>query len=289
MGASITLEKITDGQMAKVKEIVEAALRKSGLKGDAVQEIIERGGELKNKLIPVFQELGERSYADEEVESTYGYPEGWKLKSVSEQLVILEKIEEFKVLDGNHVIEIAKGFLELPEGAEGLVVIPKPSKVGKSYNESVELVTKLMAKHRKDWYNFSEGRLGPEHLRLNEKPQQALSQLERETPGDYLVLAVQTGLRHRGRSDRRARVMFSDNEFGLGPYKLGIILLLHPERLQKSEHLAIDCAGCECFSATGRKFPGSFYFDWSAGSLNFGLRLVDSVHPRFGSASGFLE
>lgn len=284
MGTSITSERVTDGQVAKVKELVEATLRKSGLQGDAVQRIIEKGGEFQSGLIPLFQRLGELPYADEEVESSYGYR--WQLKSLAEQLAVLQGFERFKMLDASRVTELAEAFSGLPEGADGLVVIPKPSKVVDSYNEAVVLMTELMASQRKDWYNYREGRLGPKYLRLTEKTQQALSRLEQKT-GDYLVIPVQTGLRHRGRSVRRARVMMSDNEFGLGPYEVGIILLTHPERLQKYEHLAIDCAGCEyCPDADG-EFSVSLCFRWCVGRLEFYYHWVGTVTRHFGSASGF--
>ncbi len=291
MKKSITSqEKMTDGQAAKVKELVEAALRKSDLGGDGIQRIIEKGGELKNKLIPIFQKLSELPYANEEVKSTYGYPKGWKLRDISEQLTILQKIKEFKVLNARHVIRVAENPSEVPEGAEGLVIIPKPSRVANSYNEAVVLMTELMAKSRKDWHNYREGGLGPEYLRLTEKTKQAIFRLEKGTPGDYLVIPVQTGLRHRGRSMRRAQVMFIDREFGLGPYEIGIILLTHPERLQEDEceHLGIDCAGCDYSPYADGDFFRVLDFRQSSDELRFGC-WANSVLQHFGSASGFVE
>jgi hypothetical protein len=290
MKTSITSQKrMTDGQVAKVKELVGAALRKSELDKQGVQRVIEQGDELQNRLIPIFKNLGELPYADEEVESNDGYPKEWSFKSVLEQVKVLQSFEEFKNLDATHVIKIAEKYElpEVPEEADGLVVIPKLSKVASSYNEATELMTDLMAKHRKDWYNYRKGYLGPEYLRLTEKTQQALTKLERETPGDYLVIPVQTGLRHRGRSVRRARVMFGESEFGLGPYEVGIILLVHPERLQQYEHLSVDCAGCEYSPDAGGEFSHYLYFFWSGGELKFDDDRVDIAHRHYGSASGF--
>jgi len=48
---------------------------------------------------------------------------------------------------------------------------------------------------------------------------------------DILVVPAQFGLRHRGRSVRRVREVMNANEFGLGVFAIGIMLLTHPERL----------------------------------------------------------
>jgi len=282
-------EKMTDGQIAKVKELLEAALRRSGLDENGVQRVIEKGGNFQKRIIPVLQELGKLPYADEEVKSTYGYPKDWQLKSVSEQLAALQQVEYFKLLNATYVDKIAKNFSELPEGAEGLAIIPKPSKVASSYNGAVVLMTELMAKQRKDWYNYRRGCLGSDHLRLTDKTEQALAKLEKETPGDFLVIPVQTGLRHCGRSVRQARGMFSSNEWGLGPYEVGIILLVHPERLQKYKHLGIDCTGCEYSSAADGQFDDCLYFNWGGGRLGFSDGWGSGSGQDCGSASGFLR
>ena len=290
MKKSITSQKkMTDGQVAKVKELVEAALRKSDLGGDEIQRVIEKGGKLKNRLIPIFQKLGKLPYANEEMKSIFGYPKGWKLRDISEQLTILQKIKEFKALNARHVIRVVEYPSDVPKGADGWIVIPKPSRIADSYNEAVVLMTELMAKNRDDWYNCRESKLGPEYLWLTEKTKQVIVILEKETPGDYLVIPVQTGLCHRGRSIRRARVMFADGEFGLGPYEVGIILLTHPERLRKSEDLGIACAGCEYSPVARGKLSEGLYFNWHRGELSFDNYGIGYSFRILGSASGFVE
>lgn len=285
-------EKMTDGQIAKVKELLEAALRKSGLGGDSVQRVIEAGGDFQREITSILQKLGELPYANEALESTYGYPEGWHPKSVPDQLAVLQQIEEFRALDAsqvNKMAEIIKDFFKLPEGADGLFVIPKPSKVACSYNDATVLMTKLMAQSREDWFNYQEGELGPKYLRLTGRTQRAIAKLEKETPGDFLVIPVQTGLRHRGRSVRRARVMFSSNEFGLGPYAVSTILLVNPERLQKDGDLSIYCAGCEYFSSVSNLFDSCPCFFWGVGRPEFScIGASGHSHRDCGSASGFL-
>jgi hypothetical protein len=254
---------------------------------ETAQRVIESGDKLRAGFPELILGIARGPYFDEQVESNYGYPQGWRLKGVSEQLAALQEIETFRSLDGSNVVQIADRFTELPEEADGLSVFPKPSKVANSYNEAVVLMTDLMKESRKDWYNYREGELGPEYLRLTQKTQQAITRLEQDTPGDYLVVPVQTGLWHRGRSVRRARAMMFQSEWGLGPYELGIILRVHPERLQKYEHLAIDCAGCEYSPGADAQFSHCLYFYWSGGVLEFDSRWSDCAYRHFGSASSF--
>src|ERR1035438_5864126 len=60
---------------------------------------------------------------------------------------------------------------------------------------------------------------------------------------DILVVAAQAGMLHRGSSARRTRVALAGNEFGLGVFAFGCMLLTHPERLSTGDTLMIDCGG----------------------------------------------
>jgi hypothetical protein len=327
MKTSITSQKrMTDGQVAKVKELTEAALRKSELDKQGVQRVIEQGDELQNQLIPIFKNLGELPYADEEIRSNYGYPDGWRLKLVE---AVLEKLTDpsfpFRHCNPDPVYKWLKGddsaipngqklrvlASQNPVDEEGIVdrwgrpfrlydgvgIFPKitsaveaePTQLVQAYSPATELMTELMKKHRDDWYNYEEGCLGPRHLHLIDKTYEVYAKREIETPGGFLVIPIQLGLRHRGRSVRRARVMFGENEFGLGPYEVGIILLVHPERLQQYEHLSIDCAGCEYSPDAGGEFSHHLSFNWHDGELKFGFNFwIDYARQHYGSASGFL-
>ena len=218
---------------------------------------------------------------EEGIVSEYDYPTGWGLKSVDEQLMILNDF--FPNLTFEAEIPAS-----LPEGAEGWLVAPKPSRIAKTYNEALERLLSILTGARSAFSNWREGKLGPEYLRLAEKTVQALDILERSTPGDYLVLAIQCGLRYRASSVSQARESFEEKEYGLGPFEIASLLLTHPERLADYEHLGIDCAGVEYAPNADRNFSHSLYFIWDEQGLCFDCSYAEAIGPGFGSASGFL-
>ncbi|MBU0624750.1 hypothetical protein KKF05_00220 [Patescibacteria group bacterium] len=106
---------------------------------------------------------------------------------------------------------------------------------------------------------------------------------------DILVVPAQFGLRHRGRSVRRAREVFMANEFGLGAFAIGIMLLTHPEREVQWEQLHVDCAGDEFAPEAGGGFSGAPLFRFSGGGVGFSARWFDDAYEFCGSASAFLS
>lgn len=172
-------------------------------------------------------------FANEEVKSNnYGYPQGYAVKPVCEQLVELSK--HFNSLNINDVLAYSKELPALPAGAEGWFAVPCWEKVAKTYNEAVEKVLDLIGKTR-TFYNHRKGNLGPKYLRLSERTAVALRILGEKQKGDFLLIPAQFGLTHRGRSVRRVRVVYAPNEFGLGSFIAGCMILSHPERLVQWE------------------------------------------------------
>ncbi len=106
---------------------------------------------------------------------------------------------------------------------------------------------------------------------------------------DTLVVPAQFGIRHRGRSVRRARETFTANEFGLGPFETGCMLLTHPERLEDYDDLWPDCAGSEYAPGEDGDFSGAPYFYFGDGEVGFGTSWVGHAREGFGSASAFLS
>ena len=79
------------------------------------------------------------------------------------------------------------------------------------------------------------------------------------------------------------------NEFGLGPYEVGAILLTHPERLVGDQNeLFVDCPGAEYSPEADGEFVWAPYFYWYDGRLSFNAYWVEYAHAYYGSASGFL-
>lgn len=219
--------------------------------------------------------------ADEGVLAEYGYPLAWGLRPVEEQLRDLGIL-----LPGLKCeVEIPTS---LPQGAEGWLVVPKPSSIAETYNEAFQRALGLLMRDPSCFCNGREGKLGPEHLRLIDRSNQVLDELQRSTPGDYLVLGIQSGLRHRATSVRDARTAFGEREFGLGPLEVVSLLLTHPDRLNDYEHLGIDCPGCAYAPEAGSEHSHALYFIWDGGGLYLDCSSADANAPGFGSASGFL-
>jgi len=260
-------------------EQLEAGERTGGKKGktgDQLRAFLEGRNPFERteleKVLP---------YADEETESSYGYPDGFLIRTPQDQVEIL--LKHFPKLDASHVQELASG--ELPNWAEGWAVIPKPEKIG-TYHEALAKAIELLAKDRK-FQNWREGELTEKHLRLKEKTLQAHAKLN-EQPGDFWVIPFQFGKKWAGHSVRNAQVRFADNEFGLGPYEVAILLLTHPNRITGQGQLYIDCPGCEYCPDGDGDFFACLNFRWSSfyEPLALNYDRANDVSAQWGAVSG---
>jgi len=286
----MTTQSITSGQTKQFKRFVEDAADKAlaevGLDKDGLQKLIENGDEFQAHIITGIRELSvSNQFADEEVKSSYGYLSGYKPKGITGQTNILRQL-----IPGIGFADEKLAQQPLPANAEGWFAIPKWQSVAKTYNEAVEKVLELIKQQRKGkFYNWREGKLGKQYLRQHERTVKKLEALADQQKGyDILVVAAQFGLRHRGRSVRRAREVFTANEFGLGAFEIGCMLLTHPERLQNYDDLWIDCAGNEYAPDAGGDFSSVPCFHFIDGRVKFGARWVAYPSDYSGSASGFL-
>jgi hypothetical protein len=253
------------------------------------QRVIEHGDEfaaaIREAAMTSLKDLSVTDkYKDEEVESSYVYPKGFTLKGMTEQT---NRLRELFPGIGFANEKLAEG--QLPQHAEGWVAIPKWQTLGATYQEALEKVLAKIAETRTDGFqNYREGELGPDYLRQNERTKAAFDKLAGEQEGfDILVVPAQFGLRHRGRSVRRAREVFQANEFGFGAFAVAIMILLHPERFGKYEDLCVDCAGDEYAPGAVGDFSRAPVFGWGGGELEFGAGWADDAIDDFGSVSGF--
>lgn len=279
---------VTDGQKKQVKRFAEDAVDRAIAEGlldkDGIQKLIENGDEFQARIITGIKELSvSNQFADEEVESSYAYPKGYKVKGITEQTNILRQL-----FPGIGFADEKIAQQPLPPNAEGWFAIPKWQTLAPTYGEAVEKVLAMIASKRK-FYNYRDGQLGAEYLRQHAKTAKMFQKLgDEQKDYDILVVPAQFGLRHRGRSVRRAREVFQANEFGLGAFAVGIMLLTHPEREVQWEQLHIDCAGDEFAPVAYGVFSGApiFYFD---DEVKFNARWFDSARGCYGSASAFLS
>lgn len=287
---SITSAAITDGQKKQylrfVEDATEKALKETGLDKDGIQKLIEHGDEFQSRIIAAIGELSvSNQFADEEVESEYGYLSGYSPKPFADQIARLKAL--FPEL-GDTDLELASQ--PLPANAEGWFPIPRWEKISRTYHEACLKVFTLIGQTRDGkFYNYREGEIDPRHLRQHERSVAMWKKVgDAQKDRDILVVPAQFGLRHRGRSVRRAREVMNASEFGLGAFAVGIMLLTHPERLMTYDDLWIDCAGDEFAPGADGRFVGAPFFDFIDGRVKFGA--IDFAYARddYGSASGFL-
>jgi len=238
---------ITNGQRKQVVQFgtnaIEKILDELGLDKTGAQRVIEHGDEFARVIREVsMTSLMDLSvtdkYKDEEVSSNYTYPKEYKgPKPINDQIKAIAKIFS---LNPSQALEFAKNLPELPNGAEGWFAIPSDTGLQKlfpqitdpaeRYCAGVQLVHTKIASSR-SFYNYRDGQITPAQLRVHTRTAHTLDLIAENQPGDILIVAGQLGMRHRGRSVRRAREVFVSNEFGLGSLAVGSIVLTHPERI----------------------------------------------------------
>jgi len=281
-----TLITSRDPKGMQAVRLFEDAYNKMELDGESAQRLNENGGELQAGMTALMEKLSScNQFADEEVNSGYSYPEDHRVKDIADQVQILKSaFPELK--DATYDESIAAKLL--PPNAEGWFVIPRWEKLGSMYGEAVDKVLQAIGSSR-TFYNYREGQTGPAYLRQHSKTAEAFQKLEDEQKGhDILIVPCQLGLRHRGRSVRRAREIMNAGEVGLGALAVGCVLLSHPKREVRWEQLHMDCAGDEFAPDADGDFSIAPYFYFHDGGVEFDTDYGGNAIENCGSASAFL-
>ncbi len=254
----------------------------------SAQIVLEKGTKLTSEVIDSLVTIINRhtqsdKYKDEQVGSDRVYPPTYRVRPLEAQVTELRKL--FPGL-GNCHEKLARR--PLPEGAEAWFAIPRWQALAPTYNEAVEMVLGVLASKRR-FQNRVAGRLGPTYLRQSERSALAGKILVDQQQGnDILVVAAQAGMKHRGRSARRARVAMAGNEFGAGVFPVACILLTHPERLSCEDTLMVDCSGDEYSLHGDVTFDRVPLFDYDISGLEFSVFYEDRSRNLWGTPSGFL-
>ena len=291
----------TEGQNKQIKRLFEdmsnstlAAYLKLDPDFDESQSFLEKGDEFKAGIVELAKRLSiTNQYAKEEVASKYGYLSGYeKPKLISEQIATLKKLFS-GIGDANAelVAKVSAGTAILPANMEGWGAIPNLKKLsrifGATYGEAVQKVINTIKKTRGSFYNYRDGKLGAQYLRQSEKLLKALEKFSEEQGNpDILIIPIQFGFMHRGKSVRRVREVMRGGEFGLGSFQIGCLLLTHPERLMNYDDLWIDCAGDEYSDSGDGVFGFAPSFVFSGGRVGFDASDVSHAYEHCGSASG---
>ena len=288
MGTLIT--SVTEGQKKQYERFFDdardKALKEANLGKDDIQKLIEKGDEFQSRIMVTIKELSvSNQFADEEVESKYGYLSGYEPKPIVEQMKVLRKLfPEVGSIDE----KLAEA--DLLPNAEGWFAIPRWKKIAPTYGKAVQKVLDLIKQTRDGkFHNYREGKLGPQHLRQHAKTAKMFHAIgDEQKDHDVLIVLAQFGLNHRGKSVRRAREVMNASEFGLGAFATGIMILTHPERLQDYNDLWIDCAGDEYAPGAGGDFSHALYFSFDGGEVRFRASRIGGPGGSCGSVSGFV-
>jgi hypothetical protein len=245
--------------------------------------ILELEDKLKAELTSAAQKIIERltksdKYQEEDTISRREYPPTYRVRPIEAQIAALR--EAFPDL-GGCIERLARS--PLPEEAEGWFAIPRWQALASTYNEAVARTAAVLDAKRK-FSNRIVDNLGPKFLRQNERTRLAEQLVANQQPGsDILVVAAQFGLRHRGCSARRARVVMASNEYGLGAFALGCMLITHPERLSLIDTLMIDCSGDEYSLRGDTIYDRVPLFDFDLGGLEFSVFYEDRAIDLWGT------
>lgn len=291
---AITQTTATAGQVKQINrfgsDAIEKVLAELGLDNPGAQRVIEHGDEfaeaIRTAAITSLKDLSvSDKFKDEEVESSYGYLSGYKPKGITEQTNILRQL-----FPGVGFADEKLAERPVPTNAEGWFAIPKWQTIAPTYGEAVEKVLAKISETRKGKFkNWREGELGPDYLKQSARAEKMFQMLgDEQKDHDILVVAAQFGLRHRGRSVRRAREVMQVNEVGLGAFAVGIMLLTHPERLMNYDDLYVDCAGDEYAPEADGGFSYAPLFCFDDGRVGFDAGWFFNAYDRYGSASAFL-
>ena len=240
-------------------------------------------------IVEAWHEVMKNRFANEEVASTFTYPDEYQLASIEAQVRTLLAIPAFKDLDVSWALEQGQAWydgLGMPDWAEGPLVYVWHERFG-GYNALLELVLSAIADSR-TFHNYRQGALGEKHLRQSERSRNAENAIKASQPGDVIIVPSQAGIRYRGRSVRRARVLYETGEFGLGAVAEGCRALTHPKRFVRWEQLHVDCGGDEFAPHADGVFCGAPYFRFDDDEVEFDSSDVGLFDGLYGSASGFV-
>lgn len=285
------------GQDAVAKFV--ACYNKMGFNPETAQRLNESGEFWQGLKTLMGQHSVSNQFASEEVRSSYIYPKEYRgLKPIGEQVDLVARAFGLSLGYTSEWIEKIMPTISLPDGAEGWCAIPSVDAVAKrhfpevtdpvdKYCRALEIILEILGKSRR-FYNHREGEMTPRQLRQHARTLQAFEQIAEKQLGDILIIPVQYGMRHRGRSVRRTRECFSTNEFGLGAFAVGSMALTHPERYVRWEQLHTDCAGDEFAPRADGDFSRSPLFGFLDGRLRFDAYVMSDANKRYSSVSGFL-
>ena len=223
-------------------------------------------------------------YAREKVGSNFGYPDGFRMKTIPEQEAALRRLFPSLGTKDDDLERLARR--PLPLRAEW-AAIPRWEKIGATYCSAVKRILSMINAERK-FSATCKDRLNDQSLQQTGRAVDAWRKLGEQQTGDILIVATQFGLRYRGYSVRAAIDSMASYEFGLGTFAVACMLLTHPRREIKWEQLHPECGGDYLTPIAGETLARAPVFSFRSGELKLDSVQIDNPGDGFGCASGFL-
>jgi hypothetical protein len=276
--------------MTCLDEAVQGACMKAiaQLDRQSAQAVLDSSKKVKLEVSDLVVQVIHRhtitdKFKDEEVASNRVYPPTYRVRPIEAQVSALRAL--FPVL-GDCQEKLARK--PLLEGAEAWFAIPRWQALAPTYGEAVQMLIEILAAKRKV-SNRVVGKLDDKYLRQCERSKLAEKVLaEQQGSNDILVVPVQAGMLHRGCSTRRTRASLAGNEFGLGMFAIGCMLLTHTERLSSADTLMIDCGGDEYSVRGDYTFDRVPLFDYDIGGIEVSVFYDDRARNQWGTPTAFL-
>jgi hypothetical protein len=285
---------VTPEQTERLRETLNDALQRGlrlaleKLDEHSARMVLDLQEKLQTEVTSSVEKIIQRftvseKYKEEEAVSRRQYPAPYRVRPIEAQTTALRNL-----FPGLHSPMEKLARRTLPDGAEDWFAIPRWQNVAHTYGEAVQKVIGLLAESRR-FSNRITDRLGDKFLRQSERSALA----ERIIAGqqhnhDILIIAAQFGLLYRGCSARRARVLMATNEFALGAFAVGCLLLTHPERLSHLDTLMLDCGGDEYSLRGDGAFDRVPLFDFDLGGIEFSVFYEDRARNLWGTPTGFV-
>ena len=304
---SQTLITSTDPKGIRATALFHAKYNKARLDDDRAQRLNE-SAEFWSGIEQLIEQCSQpNQYANEEVRSTYAYPPEYKGPlPLYEQTVLLSGVLGLNPTDAFNYYSVHLPKLESLVPADALpwtnwFAVPSlaaldtiaqrnfPDVEGEAerYCRALLFAFGKLAASR-SFQNWREGQIDPAHLRMSARLVEAMKVLGETQKGDILVIAAQLGMRHRGRSTRRAREVFVPNEYGCGSLMGASIALTHPKRFVRWEELDMDLPGDEFSPKADGVFSKAPILNVNDDRLKFDTNDVDNANENYGTASFFL-
>jgi hypothetical protein len=231
-------------------------------------------------------------YASEKTSQTFYYPPMWTMPSFSEQTQRLAA-----ALPGL-TLPTQPPAMAVPEGFDGLAIIPKVSALGRlfnvqdpygaGYSEVVQHILDIMAQQGL-FDNRWNVAVDPQHLRIESRTEAILKTLEAKDTSDCLVLPVSLGNVYAGYSVRNAReTALRAHQLPLCTAQLASLLLVTPKRFVAEDSLWVHAPGDEYNDKSEGDWASAPSFDWERGHIELRALPADRVLGGYSSAVAYL-